>query len=183
MTESKKTYRKVFGVFPASSRGFTLMEVLVASVIVGIGFTAILASMVSSTKVNLTSTEITQAAFLSQEIREWTANLPFRDLDSDDAGNPPGPDSYVGEGVPYVDDLDDLINVTFSPPRNSSGETIAGMADWSQTIILTWRLPGDVNTEAVAGTSNVIHVQVTVSKDNETLMQTGWLIPEEGGIE
>ena len=167
----------------ANKRGFTLLEVLFAAVIIGIGFIAILASVTSSTKISYASSEMTQAIFLSQEIREWTAGLPFHDTDPADLGKPPEPDSYMGEGEPYVDDLDDLMEATFSPPRNGLGEVIVGMADWNQSIILTWRSSADINTVVVPGTSDLIHVQVTISKNNKTLIQTGWLVAEEGGVE
>lgn len=163
--------------------GFTLLEVLFASIIIGIGFVAILGAVASSTKVGYASSEITQAILLTQDIREWTANLPLSDMDPEDIANPPGPDDYLEGGVPNVDDLDDLMDATFSPPRNGLGEDIANMADWSQTISLTWRSPTDINTVVVPGTSGIIHVQVTISKNNETLMQTGWLLTEEGEIE
>ena len=180
MMFEKKVKKKNRTVY---KHGFTLIEVLFASVIIGIGFVAILASVISSTKVSFASSEMTQAVFLTQEIREWTANLPFHDMDAADISKPPGPDSYSGDGTPYVDDLDDLMDATFSPPRNGLGEVITGMTGWSQSVSLTWRLPSNINTSVVPGTSNVIHVQVTISKSNETLMQTGWLITDEGGVE
>jgi len=176
MTTNKGTKRPSQS---ANSRGFTLAEVLVAALIIGIGFTAILASMGSSTSVNAASAEITQAVFLAQGVREWTANLPFRDPDTADAGNPPGPDSYVSGDVPYVDDLDDLLSATFTPPRNSFGQAITGLTGWSQTVSLTWRAEGDPNTVVANGASDVIHVQVSISRDGSTVLSTGWLITDE----
>ncbi len=163
--------------------GFALLEVLFASVIMGIGFIAILASVASSTKTSYASSEITQAIFLTQEIREWTANLPFRDQDAVDASNAPGADSYSALGVPYVDDLDDLMYAVFSPPRNSLGEELTGMDGWTQMVYLSWRSSSDINMWMAPGTTDIIHVDVTVTKGNQTLMQTGWLITEEGGAE
>lgn len=163
--------------------GFTLVEVLFAAGIMGIGFVAILGSVTSSTKTSFASSEMTQAIFLTQEIREWTANLPFRDTDLADLASPPGPDSYTAAGVPYVDDLDDLMGAMFSPPKNGLGEDITDMAGWSQYISLTWRSSGDVNTAVVSGTTDIIHVQVTIMKNYETIMQTGWLVTAEGGVE
>ncbi len=178
----KSKWKKTPG--PAGRKSaFTLLEVLCASVILGIGFVAILASVGSSTRISQASSEMTQAIFLTQEIREWTANLPFRDTDPADIAKPVGPDAYSSPGVPYVDDLDDLMNATFSPPRNGLGDAITGMLGWSQTVNLTWRSPSAINTSVVAGTSDIIHVQVTVSKNDEVLLQTGWLVTEEGGVE
>ena len=163
--------------------GFTLLEVLCASVITGIGFIAILSSVTASTEVTYASSEMTQATLLTQEIREWTTNLPFSDPEKYNAGNSPGADSYVGEGVPYVDDLDDLMEVTFSPPRNGLGEAIEDMDGWSQSISLTWGSSSDINTAVVPGTSEIVQVQVTISKDNKTVMQTSWLMTENSEVE
>lgn len=160
--------------------GFTLLEVLSASVIMGIGFVSILASVTASTKTSFASADMTQAIFLTQEIREWTTNLPFSDPDIADAGNPPGPDSYAQAGEYYVDDLDDLMGAYFSPPKNGLGENIEGMDGWSQAVNLTWGSPDDINTAVVPGTSGIVQVQVTISKNYETIMQTSWLVTENG---
>ncbi len=49
--------------------------------------------------------------------------------------NPPGPDQ--SDPQTFVDDLDDLMDVTYSPPRDAHGLPIADMTSWSQTITLT----------------------------------------------
>ena len=117
---------------------------------------------------------MTQAVFLAQELREWTIKLPFSDLDEGDADKPPGPDGTIPQI--FVDDLDDLMDVTYSPPRDGQGMSIYDMTGWSQTITLTWRDPDDLSTVVTAGTSDAIHVQVSIAYNGTEKLTTGWLV-------
>jgi len=148
--------------------------VLIASALVGIGVTAIMTAMQSGTEVNSAGQEITQAAYLAQEIREWTLKLPFQDEDPGDRDNPPGPDG--SDPQMFVDDLDDLINVTYSPPRDAAGTAISNMTGWSQQITLEWKDPDALCTTVPEGSSDVIHVSVAVARKGRTVLTAGWLV-------
>ena len=161
-------------VHPRIARGFSLIDVVVATIVISIALTALLVSIGSNTRVNDAGWKITQASFLAQEIREWTLALPFSDPDPGDAGNPPGPDGSSPQV--FVDDLDDLMNVTYSPPRDGRGVAINELAGWSQTITLTWRDPDDLPTVVAPGTTDVIHVSVEVAYRGHSVLTTGWLV-------
>ena len=70
--------------------GFTLIEVAVAIIVVGIAVVALMTAVAAGTRVSGADMNITQAAFIVQELREWTLRLPFSDPDASDALNPPG---------------------------------------------------------------------------------------------
>lgn len=159
---------------PRSARGLTLIEVIVATAVVGIGISALMVATKSGTEVNMAGREITQAAFLAQELREATLRLPFSDQDPGDRDNPPGPDG--SDPQVFVDDLDDLMGVTYSPPRDASGETITDMDGWAQTIDLSWRDPDNLAVSVALGSSNMIYVDVTISHSGRTVLSTGWLV-------
>ena len=156
--------------------GFTLIEVAVATVIVGIGMAALMVSVGSSTRVNEAGGKLAQATVLAQEIREWTLALPFSDPDAQDAHNPPGPDGV--DPQVSVDDLDDLMGVTFKPPRVGMGIAISSLPDWSQTISMSWRDPNDVAVLAPhgPGTTDVVYVHVDVLYRNVPVYGTNWLV-------
>ncbi|HOF19019.1 MAG TPA: prepilin-type N-terminal cleavage/methylation domain-containing protein, partial [Phycisphaerae bacterium] len=59
-----------------TGEGFTLIEVAIATAIIAIGVVALVVSVGSGTRANQGGTELTQAVFLAQEIREWTLRLP-----------------------------------------------------------------------------------------------------------
>ena len=166
-----------------SRGGFTLIEVVVATILVGLALTAMMISVGSNTRVNDAGTKLTQAAFLAQEIHEWTLTLPFRDQDVGDRDNPPGPDGSSPQV--WVDDLDDLMNVTYCPPRDGQGYAIAALPAWSQTITMTWRDPNDLDQTVTAGTSDIIYVNVDVSVDvrhqTTLIVSSGWLVTMKPG--
>jgi len=158
----------------AGRDGFTLIEVAVATAIIGLALAALLGAVASGTRTNNAGKKLTQAVFLAQEIREWTIRLPFSDPDPGDADNPPGPDG--SDPQVFVDDLDDLMDVTYSPPRDGVGSPIADMTPWSETITLTWRDAANLTSTVSAGSSNVIHVQVDISCQGQPILTTGWLV-------
>ena len=159
--------------------GFTLVEVVVATILVGLTLTALMVSMRSNIRVNDAGTKLTQADFLAQEIREWTLTLPFRDQDVGDRDNPPGSDGTSPQT--WVDDLDDLMNVTYCPPRDGQGFAITALPAWSQTITMTWRNPNDLSQTVTNGTSDIIYVNVDVKYENKLILSSKWLVTKKPG--
>jgi len=169
-----------------SGLGFTLIEAMVATAIVGLGIAAMIASIGSGTRVNDAGTQLTTAAFLAQEVREYTLKLPFSDPDAGSDSNPPGPDGSSPQV--FIDDLDDLMGVTYSPPRDcqgfptdtSPGAPMADMEGWSQAITLSWRDPSDLSTPidppAKAAEGEVIYVEADIRLNGATVLTTGWLV-------
>ncbi|MDY7010550.1 MAG: hypothetical protein SVV80_07330 [Planctomycetota bacterium] len=98
--------------------------------------------------------------------------MPFDD--PEEPGEVPG--SEEGDPQLAVDDLDDLVGVTFSPPRDAYGTVIADMSGWSETILLTWRDLSNVATLVAAGSSDVVRVQVNISYRNRKVFTTSWLV-------
>ncbi len=157
--------------------GFTLIEIAVATAIVGIALAALMVACGSNTRVNDAGRKLQQGIFLAQEIREWTLALPFHDQDPGDLGNPPGPDGSDPQS--YVDDLDDLLGVTYTPPRDAQGNTLYDLDGWHQTINLTWRNPNDIGQTVTVGSSDVIHVQVDVTCRGKSIVSSSWLVTRE----
>lgn len=155
-------------------RGFTLAEAVVSTAIVAIGVTSLLVATKSGTQVNAAGRDITQATYLAQEVRERTLKLPFSDTDPGDAHNPPGPDSTDPQD--FVDDLDDLMGVTYCPPRNAVGDEIPGMDQWSQTIAITWRDPNNLAAILAPGASDVVNVEVSISHQSKPILSCEWIV-------
>jgi len=153
--------------------GFSLIETAITTALLGLGISALVVASRSGTQINAAGRDLTQAAYLVQEIREWTLKLPFSDPDPGDQYHPPGPDG--SDPQTFVDDLDDLMDVTYSPPRDGDGNAISGMEGWSQHITLEWKDPDSLNTTVVAGSSDVILVTVTVARGGRDVLATGWL--------
>lgn len=157
-------------------RGFSLVEVLVATVILGIGMAALMTAMAANTRTNTEGQSVTQAVFLAQELREYTLTLPFADPTPGDAGSPPGVDPYDGG---TIDDLDDLMDRTFSPPLDGQGGSHYELQGWSQTVTLSWRDDGDLaGATRTPGSTKVVHVQVTISYEGREVLTTGWIVTD-----
>jgi len=112
------------------SRGFTLLEVLIAVILVGVSIAALVAANTSIavilvgvsiaalvaantsfTLANGTGADISTAEFLVEQIRELTAMLPAMDPDTT------SPTFGLEEAaLAAYDDVDDFDNFTFSPP-------------------------------------------------------------------
>ena len=153
-----------------AGKGLSLIEVAVATAIIGIGVAALLVAVAAGTRTNHAGKKLTQAVFLAQEIREWTVRLPF--CDPEYPSNPVGPDAGESE----ADDLDDLMGAAYSPPRDGQGSPIADMTGWSETITLTWRNPDHLTAVVPDGTSDVVHVEVNISYQGTEVLNTGWIV-------
>lgn len=149
------------------------MEIAVSTAIIGIGIVALMSAIGNGTRANGAASKLSQAVFLAQEIREWTLRLAF--VDPNFPNNVPGPDG-VDPNI-FVNDINDLMNVTFSPPRDARGQAISELANWSQTITMTWRDPSNLAGPAQAiGSTKVLNVQVVVQNNGITVLTTNWLV-------
>jgi prepilin-type N-terminal cleavage/methylation domain-containing protein len=132
----------------ARAEGFSLIEVAVATVIIGMGVTALLLSVGAGTRVNDDARELTQASFLAGEVREWASNQTFANLSA-----LPSP-------------------TTFSPPQDGSGNVITDMTGWSQAISITWRDAANLNNNVAAGSSKFINMQVQIFRGGRLMLST-----------
>jgi type IV pilus assembly protein PilV len=81
--------RKILqGLLVKRSEGFTLLEVMIAMVILAVGLLGLAALQLTAVKSNAFSSEMTYATMKAQEYAEVFKNLPFTDTDLDPAGNP-----------------------------------------------------------------------------------------------
>ncbi len=131
--------------------GFTLIEVAMATAIIGVAVAALLTALAAGTRTNSAGQELSQAVFLSQAVREWTLEMPYSDLE-------------------------DISGATYDPPINSTGGQIYDLAGWSQSITVTYRDPEDLNTVASPGPTDIARVEVTIKHQDRDILNTGWLV-------
>ena len=140
--------------------GFSLIEVALASAIIGIGILALVASLGAASRINGAGRDLTRAIFLADEIREWTVQLPFTDPNNG----------------PSLSSLYNASGVTYSPPKDGSGQSITGMTGWSQKLTLTWRDPNSFTHTVSPGTSSVINVAASIRLQGKEVFATNWLV-------
>lgn len=151
-------------------RGFTLLEVMIATVIIAIGVAGMMIATQGNTRVNAAGNDLTQATYLLEEIREWSMKLPFADPNNHAPGadNPPN-------------DVGDFLNVTFTPPRDACGQQIAGMPGWSQAVTAQWKNPASLQTNVATGSSDVVRVTVKVTHNGRAQLTSAWNVVRRPG--
>jgi prepilin-type N-terminal cleavage/methylation domain-containing protein len=142
------------------SEGFTLLEVLIAVVILAIGLLAIAQMQIISIRFNAQGRDMTEATTLAMDTLEHLKSLPFEnaDLTDSDAGN--------------NGDLTDTVSIDHADPNNPvDPQGIAGgrytriwnVADGADTksvvVVVTWlsgpnRIPRQVRCSTLISNPN-----------------------------
>jgi len=101
---------KVRRAFQGSSRGFTLIEVLLALGLVGIIAIAFLGGLSTASRAVLTADVRATAESLARSEMEYVKSQPYQNAPWDYEGDPPGYDGYAVEvSAEPLDDPDDGI--------------------------------------------------------------------------
>jgi len=129
--------------------GFSLVEVLIATALVGLAIVSLVAANGSFTKVDGAGADLSTAEFLIEQIRERTVLIGFNDLDA-------------------------LDGQSFSPPISADGEILNDFAAWSQQVDVerisevNFELPG-------APDSSFIRVTVKVFLNSKEISSASWI--------
>jgi prepilin-type N-terminal cleavage/methylation domain-containing protein len=135
--------------------GFSLVEVLIAIILVGLTITALVAASRAFTIANGVGTEFSTAEFLVEQIRELSALLAV--IDPETGTTVFGPEEANLAGY---DDLDDFDGASFSPPINANRVVLNDFAAYSQQV--TVENVSAANFEQVVADHNSDFVRVTV---------------------
>lgn len=153
-----------------NKKGFTLIEVLISIVLLGIAISALLSSNTCFTNINGESLKLSNSAFLTEQIRQMTALLAVNDPETGAAIF-----GVEESQLENYDDLDDFDNKTFCPPINLMRSELNDFSDYSQKI--TVQNVSEANLEQVVSdnSSNMFRVTVDVSLRSEPLTSFSWL--------
>lgn len=150
--------------------GFSLVEVLVAVLLLGLAIASLLAASSSFTQTNAAGLDLSTAEFLTEQIRELAAMLPVTDPNT-------GTDQFGPEEATLAeyDDLDDFDEASFSPPINADREALSDFTAFNQQI--TVQNVDNANFEQVVSdhTSDFVRVIVKVSLNSTEISSTSWL--------
>jgi len=137
------------------SNGFSLVEVLIAVVLVGLAIAALLASNSALTIANSEGAELSTAEFLSEQIRELTAMLNVVDPETGIGTFGPEEPNFIS-----YDDVDDFDGAVFSPPISADRSTLNDFSAFTQQV--TVENVSASNFELVVGDHSSSFVRVTV---------------------
>jgi len=102
--------------------GFTLIEVAVSTVLLGLGVAALLMATGASTEVDGQGRQLSQGLFLAEQLHEYCLK---------------------------VDNIDNLANVSFSPPIDGTGAQVSPMSDWTQEMSVAYIDPDNLSAAPV----------------------------------
>ena len=152
--------------------GFTLVEVLIAAVLIGFAIAALLASNSAFTSANAGGINLSTAEFLIEEIRELTACLGVVDPESET--DVWGPESDEASAADY-DDLDDFDGVSFSPPIDVSCAQLSDFSAFSQQVTVENVFPGQFQTVVADHGSDFVRVTVTILLNDREIDSANWI--------
>jgi len=129
-----------------STRGFTLIEVMIAMVILAVGLLALMAMQIVSIKANAFSSEMTYSTMLAQQQLETLENLPFSDPDLTGTTPPASPTLHTLP-LPIMDGKGGSYTVNWYVENTTTDmKTITLDVVWQSRRLDTATTPASVTT-------------------------------------
>lgn len=168
----------VTGVRRGRRRGFTLIEAALATVIVGVGITSLMALVGALTDQNRAAAQATTAMLLASHVQEAMEGLSFNDPAYASTYFGPEP----GETLASFDDVDDFDGQSINPPIDAARQPIAALSQYTQVVtvlpVYANKLNSNLNPASLdfAKTAYTGAVRVTV---RVTYMRVPGMTPQE----
>jgi len=152
-------------------KGFSLIEALIAVVLVGLSVTALVVANHSFTQANSFGADLSTAEFVIEQIRELTVLLPV--VDPETTTTTFGPEET---GLAVYDDVDDFDGATFSPPISANRATLSDLAGFSQEVTVQKVSPSNFDTVVPDDDlSAFVRITVNVLQNGQQISSTNWI--------
>ena len=152
--------------------GFSLIEVLIAILLVGLAIVSLVAANSAFTMANGAGTDLSTAEFLFEQIRELTTPLPVSDPDSTGW-------TYfgaeTGESLADYDDLDDFDGKSFSPPISAHRDILNIFNAYNQQITVENVNASDFEQVESDRSTNFVRVTVKIFLNSREISSASWL--------
>lgn len=152
--------------------GFSLIEVLIAIILVGLAIASLVAANKSFTQANAAGTSLSTAEFLAEQVRELTTLLPVVDPQTDISTFGPEADETA---LADYDDLDDFDGAAFSPPISADRVTLNDFAAFTQQITVENVSAGNFEQVVVDHGSSFVRVTVKVFLNSKQVISADWI--------
>jgi prepilin-type N-terminal cleavage/methylation domain-containing protein len=148
-------------------RGFTLAEVTVASLLVGVVMAGALAAAGAAVRSRRAAAAEQTAAHLGEMLLAEITALPY--IDPEDPSSSRGPEGGEEGNRKKFDDADDYENYTESDICDAENKKLDGYDGWTRSVRVRWadRLTGENSTLSDTGLKR-IEVTVTAPDGSET---------------
>ena len=127
--------------------GFTLIEAMVATMLLAIAIIGLMVASQAYTQVNSAGLDISTAEFLIEEVRERTASMEFDNLTA-----------FAG---------------TYSPPQDVEGSALAAFAAYTQQVVVQNVSASDFTVPEPG--SDFARVTVTILRNGEAISSADWI--------
>ncbi|HON91636.1 MAG TPA: prepilin-type N-terminal cleavage/methylation domain-containing protein [Sedimentisphaerales bacterium] len=161
---------------PKSVRGFTLIEALIATILVGFSIAALMAANGTLSMANGAGADQSTAEFLAEQIRELTAMLAVVDPTTGTT-TPLGPEEA---SVVNYDDVDDFHGFKSSSsldgPISATRTVLTEFSAFSQQVTVQNVSLANLDQVAdIAHSSPFVRVTVQVLKNGRLICTTSWI--------
>lgn len=153
-------------------KGFSLIEVLIAILLVGVAIVALVTASGSFTIANGAGADLSTAEFLIEQIRELTALLPVVDPESET--DTFGPETDEVDLADY-DDLDDFTGASFSPPISADRQVLNDSAAFTQHVTVENVNAADFEQVVGSHASPFVRVTVRVVLNSKEISSASWI--------
>ena len=140
------------------ARGFTLVEMVIAIVVIGVGLAGVLLAFNTAVRGSADPLVHKQMLAIAEEMMEEILLKPY---DSTDA-----PGAISGCNRVNADDVRDYAGYASTGVCDVDGGAVSGLAGYNVSV--------RVVSENWQGIANTLHVTVTVTHGSETLALDGW---------
>jgi prepilin-type N-terminal cleavage/methylation domain-containing protein len=163
-----------------SPKGFSLIEVLIATVLVGMAIAALVAANGSFSMANVAGADLSTAEFLVEQIRELTTMLPVVDpaLPPGAAVMVLGPEAGESSVTAYddVDDFDGFDSAPLGAPISAQGTPLTNLAVFSQRVTVQKLNPSNFDQTWLDDTaSNFVRVTVSILQNGRPISSASWI--------
>jgi Tfp pilus assembly protein PilV len=154
---------------------FTLIEAALATVIVGVGVMAMMQLFATCTQNNSYAAHQTTGMLLANNIQETMASLPFDDPIQGQKYFGPEPN----ETTATWNDVDDFDGASFSPPIDSTRNTLSNLSQYTQDVAVVPVDPSRLTSQATSYTGAVrvtvtIYYQADASAAKQEVYRISW---------
>ncbi len=154
--------------------GFSLVEVLIAILLVGFAIASLVAANATFTMANGAGADLSTAEFLVEQIRELTVLLPV--IDPESTVWTFGPEG--GETLAGYDDLDDFDNASFSPPIGADRSALNNLAAYRQQVTVENVSASNFEQVEADTASSFVRITVKVFLNSKQISSASWLRAE-----
>lgn len=156
--------------YQKSLSAFTLIEVLIATMLIGLSVAALIAANGTLTMANGAGADQSTAEFLAEQIRELTAMLPVVDPQT-------GTATFGAEegSTAVYDDVDDFNGKTFSPPIGANKATLSEFPAFSQQVTVQNVSQSNLDLVVANHSSPFVRVTVTVLQNSRPITSASWV--------